>query len=318
MIIDDVKIKVSAGKGGNGLVAFSKVRFSPGPTGGSGGRGGDIYLEGTNDITALRQFRFKKDIKAEDGENGKIALNDGANADDLVLLVPTGTVCHNITLKKDFEITKSGQRELIARGGRGGRGNYLFRSSTNTSPKQSEQGSLGESFDLRLELKILADVGIIGLPNVGKSSLLNELTRANSKVADYQFTTLEPNLGVYKGLILADIPGLIKGASLGKGLGVKFLRHIERTKSLFHLISAESESPVSDYKIIRKELHAYSNSLLEKPEYIFISKSDSANEKIIKKIKTGFKKIDKKIRFISIIDEKSIEDVKKILDSFKN
>jgi len=317
MIVDDVKIKISAGKGGNGLVAFSKVRFSPGPTGGSGGRGGNIYLEGTNDITALKEFRFKKDIKAQDGENGKIALNDGATADDLILLVPTGTVCHNVTLGTDFEITENGQRQLIAKGGRGGRGNYHFRSSTNTSPKQAEQGSLGESFDLRLELKIIADVGIIGLPNVGKSSLLNELTRANSKVADYQFTTLEPNLGVYKGLIIADIPGLIKGASLGKGLGVKFLRHIERTKILFHLVSAESNSPIGDYKVVRKELNAYSNSLLEKPEYVFISKSDSLDEKALKKIKKSFEKVTKKIHPISIIDEKSISTVKKLLDGLK-
>ncbi len=325
MIVDEVKITVTAGHGGKGMATFSKVKWALGPTGGSGGIGGDIFIEGVADLSVLKQFRFKKDHKAENGENGKSALNDGHKANDLILSVPVGTVCHNITTGKDIEISKIGQKELIAKGGKGGKGNYHFRSATNTSPRQFQEGRPGEYFELKLELKLIADVGFIGLPNVGKSSLLNELTNAKSKVANYAFTTLEPNLGAYYDLILADIPGLIEGASLGKGLGTKFLRHIERTKVLFHLISAESATPVKDYKDVRSELESYKKSLLEKPEYIFISKSDFVSPDVISKIKNEFKAMKKaasgeprpegqEIIPISIIDPESITKVKKILN----
>ena len=194
-----------------------------------------------------------------------------------------------------MKLLKSDSAKLIAKGGKGGKGNWFFRSSINTSPKQFEEGKPGEYFELRLELKMIADVGFIGLPNVGKSSLLNELTKANAKVANYPFTTLEPNLGVYYDLILADIPGLIEGASTGKGLGIKFLRHIERTKVLFHFVSADSADPIKDYKTVRTELEAYNKLLLEKPEYIFLSKSDVVTSDVISKIKKDFKKIGKEI-----------------------
>lgn len=315
MITDDVKITVQAGNGGKGLVAFSNIKYMKGPTGGNGGMGGNVYLEGVADLGALKQFRFKKDYQADNGENGRQGLHDGAKAEDLTLIVPTGTVCHNLTNGKIIEITKIGQRELIAKGGKGGKGNWFFRSSTNTTPKQSEPGTPGEYFELRLELKMIADVGLIGLPNVGKSSLLNELTNANSRVANYPFTTLEPNLGVYYDLILADIPGLIEGASIGKGLGMKFLRHIERTKVLFHLISAESADPILDYKTVRKELENYGDILLGKKEYVFLSKSDVVNQDTILKIKKDFKKIKKEILTISIIDPESIKTVKNILNN---
>lgn len=314
MIVDDIKITVKAGDGGRGLVAFSKVKFVKGPTGGNGGKGGNIFIEGVADLGALRQFRFEKDYKADNGENGRSGLHDGANAEDLTLLVPVGTVCHNLLNGRDIEITKIGQRELIAKGGKGGKGNWFFRSSTNTSPKEFQQGKPGEYFELRLELKMIADVGFIGLPNVGKSSFLNELTKANAKVANYPFTTLEPNLGVYYDLILADIPGLIEGASTGKGLGIKFLRHVERTKVLFHFVTADSPDPVKDYKSVRAELEAYNKLLLEKPEHIFISKSDSVETSVISKIKKDFKKIGKEAKAISIVEPESIEAVKKILN----
>ena len=314
MIVDEIKITVSGGKGGDGMVTFSKVKMSQGPTGGSGGNGGNIFLEGVSDLGALRQFVFKKNVKAGDGQNGKSALNDGHNGKDLVLYVPVGTVCYNLTKSKNFEITKIGQRELIAKGGDGGRGNFLFRSSISTSPRKYEKGDDGEAFELRLELKMIADVGFIGLPNVGKSSLLNELTSAKSKVANYPFTTLEPNLGVYYDLVLADIPGLIEGASTGKGLGIKFLRHIERTKVLFHFVSAESEDAVKDYEIVKKELEAHNKLLLDKKEYIFISKSDMAPADNIKKIKKDFLKIGKEVLPISVIDSESLESVKSILN----
>ncbi len=322
MIVDDVKITVEAGHGGKGLATFTKVKIALGPTGGNGGKGGDIFIEGVTDLGALRHFRFKKNYKAENGENGKSGLHDGRNAEDLTLFVPVGTICHNLTqpgapsrsYPKEIEITKIGQRELIAKGGKGGKGNWYFRSAINTSPREFQTGKPGEYFEIHLELKMIADVGFIGLPNVGKSSLLNELTKAKAKVANYAFTTLEPNLGAYYDLILADIPGLIEGASSGKGLGVKFLKHIERTKVLFHFISADSADPLSDYKTVRKELETYGDILLGKPEYIFITKSDSVEANVIAKIKNEFKKIDKEVEVISIIDVDSLDIVKKILN----
>ena len=318
MIIDDVNITVIAGHGGRGLAVFSKTKKTLGPTGGSGGNGGNIFIEGVSDLGALRQFRFRKVCEANDGEHGRNQLNDGADADDLILFVPVGTVCHTLTEQrshpKTIEITKIGQRELVARGGRGGRGNYLFRSATNTSPREFEEGKPGESFELRLELKMIADVGFIGLPNVGKSSLLNELTKANSKVANYPFTTLEPNLGVYYELILADIPGLIEGASEGKGLGIKFLRHVERTRMLFHFIAADSQHPMQDYKTVRQELELYNPALLEKPEHIIISKSDTVLAETIANLKKEFKSIGKEATPISIIDADSMAEIKKLLN----
>ncbi len=314
MIIDDVTITVSGGSGGKGIVRFNKTKMSLGPTGGSGGTGGDVFLKGVSDLGALRQFRFKKNIKADDGQDGKFQLNDGHAGKDLILLVPVGTVMHNLDTKQNVEIIKIGQTELVAKGGRGGKGNFLFRSAVNTSPIEAEKGRVGEFFNIRLELKLIADIGFIGLPNVGKTSLLNMLTNANSKVANYPFTTLEPNLGVYYDLILGDIPGIIEGASAGKGLGVKFLQHIERTKILFHLVSAESANPITDYEIVRKELGLYNPLLLKKQEYIFLSKSDEASPEKVSEIIKSFEKIKKSIKSISIADDKSMEAVKKILN----
>jgi GTP-binding protein len=313
MLIDDVKIKVKAGRGGDGAVAFNKIKMSLGPTGSDGGSGGSIYFEGVSDLRALGQFRYKKELKAQNGERGKHRLSDGSNGDDLILKVPIGTIVHNLLTKKNEEIVSIGQRLLVAKGGKGGKGNFKFRSSTNTSPEEFEEGVLGEECELRLELKLIADVGFIGLPNVGKSSLLNQLTSANSKVANYSFTTLEPNLGVYYELILADIPGLIEGASVGKGLGDKFLRHVERTKTLFHFISAESVDPVKDYQVIQNELGLYNKELLNKPEYIFLSKSDLLSKNEINEKLDKLKAIGKKAIAISIIDDNSIDSVEKIL-----
>lgn len=314
MIIDDVKITVIAGNGGTGLAVFSSVKMTQGPTGGNGGNGGSVFIEGVSDLGALRQFHFKKESKAEDGQNGRPQLRDGYDADALVLYVPVGTVAHILQTGKNIEINKIGQRELIAKGGRGGKGNFLFRSSRNTSPSRFEYGKQGESFEVRFELKMIADVGFIGLPNVGKSSLLNEITNAQSKVANYPFTTLEPNLGVYYDLILADLPGLIEGASEGKGLGTKFLRHIEKTKILFHFIAADSADPILDYKTVRAELEKYNSLFLTKPEYIFVSKSDVDTKEHIEKIKKDFKKIGKAVLDISIIDADSLGNIKKILN----
>jgi len=286
-----------------------------GPVGGSGGRGGSIYVEGVSDLSALNQFRFKKEIKAKDGQDGRSQFRDGNNAEDIVLLVPVGTVVHNLKINEDLEITKIGQRILIVRGGRGGRGNFHFRSATNTTPKEFEYGRPGESLEIRLELKLIADVGFVGMPNVGKSTLLNELTNAKSKVANYPFTTLEPNLGAYYDLILADIPGLIEGASKGKGLGIKFLRHIERTKTLFHFVAADSVDPVVDYKTVRGELGTYNKLLLEKPEYVLVSKKDIVSSDIVSEAVKKLKKLNKNVTLISIFDWDSLELVKKILNN---
>ena len=279
MLVDEVTINVHAGKGGAGRVAFSKVMMELGPTGGSGGRGGSVYAEGVSDLSALNQFRFKKVLKAEDGERGKEARQDGRAGKDLVLKVPVGTKLTNLATKEVREVLTIGERALLTKGGNGGRGNFLFRSSRNTSPKRAQPGLPGEEFDYFIELQLIADAGLIGFPNAGKSSLLNALTRAQAKVANYKFTTLEPNLGTYYELILADIPGLIEGASRGKGLGIKFLRHVERAPVLFHLVSAESRDPEGDYKAIRKELGEYNKKLLEREEYVFLSKCDLLEKK---------------------------------------
>lgn len=318
MLIDDITIKIKAGDGGRGAVAFNKNMMSLGPVGGTGGNGGSVYFEGVSDLSALSQFRHSKEFETKNGENGRGQFRDGADGKDLALKVPVGTVIHNLETGEIKEIIKTGDKILAAHGGRGGKGNFQFRSATNRSPKQFQEGKEGEVFTVRLELKLIADVGLIGLPNAGKSSLINELTNAKSKVANYPFTTLEPSLGVYYELILADIPGLIEGASTGKGLGIKFLQHIERTKILFHLISTESENLADDYRVIRKELENYSKELANKPEYLFLTKSDTATPGEIKKKITALKKLNKNIMAISIHDAEALEKVKTILNKIKS
>lgn len=315
MLIDDVTIRIKAGDGGAGSVAFNKTKNNLGPTGGSGGTGGSVYLVGVSELDALQQFRFKKVVEAENGHDGRGQFVDGSGGKDINLMVPVGTIVHDLIKGTDIEVVEVGEPLLIAKGGKGGKGNFLFRSSRNTSPEQSQPGLKGEELEVRLELKMMADVGFVGLPNVGKSSLLKELTNANPKVANYPFTTLEPSLGVYYDLILADIPGLIEGASSGKGLGIKFLKHVERTKILFHFIAADSPTPVTDYKTIRKELGKYKKELLAKEEYIFISRSDATSKEEVEKKKKALMKHNNRVSAISIYDYDSIEGLKKILNS---
>ncbi len=313
-LVDDLTIKIISGKGGDGIVAFNNNKMSLGPTGGSGGNGGSVYFEGVSNLNALNQLRYKKVFKAEDGKQGRKQLNDGTRGKDIIIQVPVGTIIHNLNTLTNEEIINVGQRILGSQGGTGGKGNYHFRGSRNTTPKEFQCGLSGQEFTIRLELKLIADIGLIGLPNAGKSSLLNELTRAKSKVANYNFTTLEPNLGVYYNLIIADIPGLIEGASIGKGLGIKFLRHIERTKILFHLISGESENPIKDYKTIRKELGEYNKELLEKEEFVFLSKSDLLKSEDAKKKLNELKKINPNTKLLSIHNFDSITAIQKILN----
>lgn len=275
-LIDEVRITIKGGDGGDGLVHFytDASRSKGGPDGGNGGNGGSVYFEGVSDITKLNQFRHSKVYSAQNGQPGGRNQRSGKKGNDLIIPVPVGTVV-NYDNGSSVEVLKVGQKILMAKGGSGGRGNFVFRSATNQTPKQAEPGFKCQPKKLFLQLKLIAQIGLIGLPNAGKTSLLNELTRANAKVANYAFTTLEPNLGISRsGHVIADIPGLIEGAAVGRGLGVKFLKHIERTKLLVHCVSVESSNPLKDYQTVRTELANYSSTLAQKPEIIVLTKSD--------------------------------------------
>jgi GTP-binding protein len=313
MLIDDVTLEVSAGKGGDGVVRFTRTMMNEGPTGGNGGRGGSVVLLGVPDLGALRTFRSVKRIKAGDGGAGEQNTRTGKDGAERIVRVPVGTVAHDLTNGRDYDVVFSGQKVLVARGGNGGFGNFHFRSSRNTTPERANPGLPGEVISLRLELKLIADIGFIGYPNVGKSSLLNALTDASSKVGNYRFTTLEPNLGVYFDMILADIPGLIEGASEGKGLGHKFLRHIERTRVLFHLVAADSKTPVTDYTNIRRELKKYNPELLKKPEWILVSRADEQTPKNVEKIVKQLSKKNPNVFAFSILDDESLARVRSVL-----
>jgi GTPase len=315
MLVDDVIITVKAGDGGDGAVTFHPMRG--GPSGGNGGKGGDVYLIGINDIDALSQFKFKKELKAADAENGAKQDKDGRNAEDLYIKVPIGTRVSVNDSGWIYEIEDSGSSFLVAKGGRGGLGNDEFKSATNQTPRYAEKGQKGQVKKVHLQLRLIADIGLVGLPNAGKSSLLTTLTKANPKIGDYPFTTLEPNLGVClapdKNLILADIPGLIEGASAGRGLGIKFLKHIEKTGLIAHCIDISQENLYDTYITVHKEFEQYNPELLNKPEIIILTKTDLLDEKeIAKKIKS-LQKIKKNIITVSIIDDQSLTSLKKIL-----
>lgn len=312
MLVDKAEITVHGGHGGAGCVSFGFLRRS-GPDGGNGGKGGDLYIRATSDLTLLNQYTSKFDFAAPSGENGSKNKKTGKGGDDVELLVPIGTVVINKETGKEIvEFTKIDQRELIAKGGNGGWGNYEFRSPTRTTPDFAKPGLPGEKFDIILNLKLIADYGLIGLPNAGKSSLLNELTRAQAKTANYPFTTLTPNLGAIGSKFIADIPGLIEGASAGKGLGIEFLKHIEKVKVLLHCISAESDDMARDYKIVRDEMGKYNKELLNKKEIIIITKSDLVEkDNLIKSLNK--KAIFKNSFLVSIHDWDSIESLKKLL-----
>jgi GTP-binding protein len=310
MLIDHVSLKIEAGKGGDGVVRWRREKGIPfgGPAGGDGGRGGDVYLRVIRDIQALSVYKHKKEWMADIGEAGQKRSMHGSDAKDLFLQVPIGAVVYNREYDKTYECLEEGDM-LILRGGKGGLGNENFKSSTNRTPEEFTKGERGEFATLDVELKLIADVGLIGLPNAGKSSLLNALTRAGAKIGDYPFTTLEPNLGVYFNYVLADIPGLIEGASDGKGLGHKFLRHITRTRVLVHLISAENENVGEVYTTIREELGKYDKELLKREEVIVLSKIDTVDKDTIKaKIKELEKASKRKdIKVLSLYEDDTVK-----------
>ena len=319
--LDQAKIFVEAGYGGSGSASFRREKFVEfgGPDGGDGGNGGSIILVADTNLNTLVDFRFKQHFKAERGQNGMGRKKTGKSGKDLILKVPVGTQIFeedNNTLIEDLAISE--QKIVIANGGRGGLGNVRFKSSTNRSPRKKTEGNKGESFWVWLQLKVIADVGIIGMPNSGKSSLLSVLTSAKPKIANYPFTTINPNLGVAtydnKEITLADIPGLIEGAHEGIGLGDKFLRHIERCKILLHLIDVTEDNLVENYKKIRSELQSYNLSLSKKKEIIYFNKSDLVEKnELNKKIDIFNIKIKKKYKVISIFKKDDIKTIKKVL-----
>lgn len=309
MLIDNITLTISAGKGGDGVVRWRREKGIPfgGPAGGDGGRGGDVYFRVVRDIGALIVYSHKREWVADTGEAGQKRGMHGSDAKDLYLTIPLGSVVYNKEYDKHYEFTEEGEF-LVLRGGKGGLGNQNFKSAVNRTPEQFTKGELGEYGTFEIELKLIADAGFIGLPNAGKSSLLNALTRAGAKVGDYAFTTLEPNLGAYFGYVLADVPGLIEGASDGKGLGHKFLRHITRTKILVHLVSADNEDVAQVYTTIRKELEKYDKSLLKKDELIVLSKIDTVDEGEIKKKMQALKKVSGKDPVaLSLFDDANVK-----------
>ena len=322
--LDQAKIYVKAGDGGSGSASFRREKFVElgGPDGGDGGSGGSIVFIADRNLNTLIDFRYQQHFKAEKGQDGKGKKKTGKSGKNLILKVPVGTQVFeedNNTFIED--LIKSEQKIVVANGGKGGLGNVRFKSSTNRTPQKKTEGSQGESFWIWLQLKVIADIGIVGMPNSGKSSLLSVLTNARPKIANYPFSTINPNLGVTyynnKEVTLADIPGLIEGAHEGIGLGDKFLRHIERCKNILHLIDITNENLLENYSKVRKELFKYSNKLIKKREIIVFNKIDMiSDEEINKKTDIFRKKIKKKIYTISALKHKGLKTIKRILVSY--
>lgn len=318
MLIDELKIHISAGKGGDGVVRWRHEKFvdKAGPAGGNGGKGGDVYLRAIRDIAILARYKNTKEFIAESGQSGMKRSMDGKNGKDLVIDIPIGSVVTNLETREVFNLVEDGEMIKILNGGKGGLGNEYFKNSVNRSPKQQTDGKAPEEADFYIEVELVADAGLIGLPNTGKSSLINVLTNSKSKIGEYQFTTLEPSLGDMHGFILADIPGLIEGASEGRGLGHKFLRHIKRTKTLLHCISLEPvcegkiEDLVKAYKVIRNELKAYSEELADKKEIVIITKTDLVDEKTLDKAINKLSKFNEDILSVTVLDDNSVKKLK--------
>ena len=322
MFIDEARIQVAGGNGGNGCVAFRREKFVPrgGPSGGDGGDGGSVYLEGSEHLNTLLKFRYKREFEAGRGRHGEGSNRHGKNGEDLTITLPVGTVAFDeATGEKLWDFNAPGQRVLAAKGGRGGRGNARFATSTHQAPRRADPGQTGEQRTLKLELKLLADVGLVGFPNVGKSTLISRLSAARPKIADYPFTTLEPHLGVVavdeeRSFVMADIPGLIEGAHEGRGLGVRFLKHVERTRVLLHLIDVADQldrDPVQDYHVLMNELASFSAVMAEKPMLLVASKIDVAVEGRRRSALRDFCHLEgKRLYEISCITGEGLEELK--------
>jgi len=320
MFIDYAKIYIKAGNGGDGAVAFRREKYVPkgGPAGGNGGTGGSVIFRADRNLTTLLDFQYKRKYIADDGDPGGSSLKDGKSGQDIIIKIPVGTLIKDAeTNEIIFDLDKD-QKEFVAvKGGKGGKGNSNFATPTNQTPRFAEDGKPGEEKNIELELKLIADVGLVGFPNAGKSTLISVISEAKPKIADYPFTTLEPNLGIvryknYQSITVADIPGIIEGAHLGKGLGLKFLRHIERTKILLIMIDITSEDYVKDYKTLLGELEKYSKVLSKKKKIVALTKSDLIEPKELKKIKN--KKITGYKREILIFSSATKDGIEKMLD----
>ncbi len=312
MFIDELTIYAKAGDGGDGVVRWRHEKFKPmaGPSGGDGGSGGDVYVRAVKDLNRLAKYTGNKIFEADNGDSGLGQSKAGKNGDDLFIDIPVGSKVTDVIRNRTFELSAEGQTERILKGGNGGLGNEYFKSSVNRAPSESTKGRKGEAGDFAIEVSLVVDVGLIGQPNAGKSTLLNNLTNAHSKIGAYPFTTLEPHLGDFYGFVIADIPGLISGAAAGKGLGHKFLRHVSRTKMLLHLVSLEHEDPISEYYTIREELSEYDKELNEKEEWIILTKSDLVNKDKIDRIYSELAKIEKRVLVVGQDDSDSYKKLR--------
>jgi GTP-binding protein len=309
MFVDEITIYAKAGDGGNGVVRWRQEKFMPmgGPAGGDGGRGGDVYVRGVKDLNRLSKYTGSKNFAAVRGSDGRDRSMHGHDGDDFYIDIPVGSTVTDIARNRVFEVTTAGEEVKILKGGGGGLGNEYFKSSTNQSPEESTDGKPGEDGEFLIEVALMVDVGFVGFPNAGKSTLLNMLTNAKSRIGAYPFTTLEPHLGDLYGYTLADIPGLISGASEGKGLGHKFLRHVARTKMILHLVSLENEDALESYYAIRKELESYQHGLVEKDEWIILTKKDLVLEEDIESRVADLAKTGNRVFVIEESDRDSIK-----------